>query len=234
VDKNMNGQGLFAMNSRLLRRLTWLSVVLTPLALGGCGKGSNARNALVQGNVTIDGELARRGSVTFYPSGDGPVATGQILADGSYSLRIGQGNMGDPDASKIFSGEYVATVLVNDPADKSQTISEGGPPVAGPRLTAIKYSRKETSGLVFAVKPGRNVFSLVLEGAASDPPTDGTGEETDIADGTMPAEESGQTNEDTTIDQVETPRDAHGNSEEAGKDALQNISETKDGAGVSK
>lgn len=98
------------------------------------------------------------------------MATGPIHGDGSFSLRIGQGNMANPDESKIYSGEYVATVVVNEPADKTATVGEGGPPLAGKRLTAIKYSQKDTSGLKFMVKPGRNVFPIDLEGSLNDPP----------------------------------------------------------------
>lgn len=218
------------MNSRLLRKLTWLSVVLATAVLGGCGKDSNSRNAIVQGNVTIDGELATRGSVTFYPTGGGPVATGQIFADGSYSLRIGQGNMRDPDASKIFPGEYVATVIANDPADRSQTVGEGGPPIAGPRLTAIKYAKKETSGLAFIVKPGRNIFPLEVEGAASDPPTDGAMEETE----NIPAENALLTQSETA-DRATTPSNVDGDSEEeVAEDPLQIESEATDSEGDSK
>jgi hypothetical protein len=140
------------------------------LAAAGCSNDQSGANAVVQGTVTIDGALASRGQVTFYPIKDGPVATGPIHQDGSFSLRVGQGNMANPDESKIDSGEYVATVVVNEPANTSETVGEGGPPLAGKRLTAIKYSQKETSGLKFSVKQGRNVLSIELEGSQNDTP----------------------------------------------------------------
>ena len=40
-------------------------------------------------SVTIDGELAHSGTVTFNPVGSGPVATGRIFDDGSYTIRTG-------------------------------------------------------------------------------------------------------------------------------------------------
>lgn len=135
----------------------------------GCGNDQDAADAMVQGTVTIDGVLAPRGQVTFHPVKQGPVATGPIHGDGSFSLRIGQGNMASPDESKIFPGEYIATVVVNEAANPSTTVGEGGPPLAGKRLTAIRYSQKDTSGLKFKVKSGLNVFPIEIEGSQDDP-----------------------------------------------------------------
>jgi len=154
-----------------LMRLTPLLLVV--LATQSCADNSQVGNAIVQGTVTINGELAPRGQVTFYPEKKGPVATGLIHSDGSFSLRIGQGNPTEPDESKIFSGNYTATVVVSAPADKSSSIAEGGPPIAGPRLSAMKYSMPETSDLKFSVKAGRNVFPIEIEGSENDPPSTG-------------------------------------------------------------
>lgn len=152
------------------RILVCWSVLAACLWSSGCSNDKSGADAVVQGTVTIEGVLAPRGQVTFHPVKQGPVATGPIHSDGSFSLRIGQGNMANPDESKIVSGEYVATVVVNEPADASATVGEGGPPLAGKRLTAIKYSQKDSSGLKFTVKPGRNVFPIELEGSQNDPP----------------------------------------------------------------
>jgi hypothetical protein len=152
-----------------LSRYRFVFLVLTICVLSGCSNDKSGADAVVQGTVTIDGVLANRGQVTFFPAKQGPVATGPIHEDGSFSLRVGQGNMANPDESKIASGKYIATVVVNEPADKSATVGEGGPPLAGKRLTAIKYSQKESSGLNFTVKPGRNVFPIELEGSQNDP-----------------------------------------------------------------
>ena len=158
----------------------WLSLTLV-----GCGAGGGKYDASVEGTVTVDGDLAQRGSVTFYPVKSGPAAAGQIFKDGSYSVRVGQGSLAESDAGKLPSGEYVATVVVSGELDKSKTVSAGGPPMAGVRLSAAKYADRATSGLKFSVKPGRNVLELKLDSAASDPPlepeatpptTDGVGE----------------------------------------------------------
>ncbi len=147
------------------------------LLVVGCAESSSTGNATVQGTVTVDGSLAPRGTVTFFPKKDGPVAIGQIYSDGSYALRIGLGNTKNPDAAKIPAGEYVATVMVMGDSVEGERVSEDGPPLAGPRLVARKYTSRETSGLEFSVKPGRNVFVLELESAAFDPPEISTEEE---------------------------------------------------------
>jgi hypothetical protein len=124
-------------------------------------------DASVQGTVTIDGVLADHGTVAFYPSGEGAPAYGTVAKNGSYSLRVGQGNLRDEDASKIRSGEYTVTVVVNAlPAD-GETMGPAGPPKPGPRVTAEKYSKRDSSPLHVSVSPGPNVLPLELESAAA-------------------------------------------------------------------
>jgi hypothetical protein len=125
-------------------------------------------DASVQGTVTIDGQLARGGTVQFHPVEGGPTAYGSIARDGSYSLRVGQGDLSDPNAGAVPLGKYIVTVVVNMPSAKDETVGESGPPRPGARLTAEKYANKETSELQFTVKSGRNVIPLELEGAAAD------------------------------------------------------------------
>lgn len=153
----------------MYRRFNNLRLLLVLLAAQGCAGESRVGDAIVQGTVTIEGSLASRGQVTFYPEKKGPVATGPIHSDGSFSLRIGQGNRTKPDESKIYSGNYTATVIVSAPADSSSSVGEGGPPLAGPRLSSIKHASPETSDLKFSVKPGRNVFPIDLESSENDP-----------------------------------------------------------------
>lgn len=142
----------------------------------GCSQGDQ-NDAAVQGNVTIDGVLASRGTVTFFPAKGGPVAVGQIHPDGSYSLRTGLNAGGSPDDAKIRPGQYVVTVMVTgEPAAAELHKADGSPPIAGPRLTSIKYASKETSGLHFDIKPGLNMVALELEGAAHDPPPESAGD----------------------------------------------------------
>jgi len=168
------------------KKFNWIAVFTSCaiLVATGCGDAGPTQDAIVQGTVTIEGQLAKRGAVTFHPVAGGPIATGPIHTDGSFSLRIGQGNLREPDQSKIPSGKYVATVVVNAPADRTTSIAEGGPPPPGTRLSAAKYARQETSGLELEVEPGRNVFNLDLESSSNDPPIESAQEVEDEAEET--------------------------------------------------
>jgi hypothetical protein len=186
-----------------------ISVML--LTVLGCSQSSD--NATVQGTVTIDGVLASRGTVSFHPVSEGPVAVGQIHKDGSYALRTGAGNTVDPDAAKVAAGEYVVTVMVMGDSPDTQPKDDGSPPVAGPRLTAVKYANKQTSGLKFNVKPGRNVFALELDGAANDPPLESETEDFDEDSDTEDKDESGEISADADSDEEppsqELPSEEH-------------------------
>jgi hypothetical protein len=143
-------------------------VVGTGLCLAvaaGCGGPANEYDAIVTGTVTIDGELADSGVVSFHPTGDGKIAIGHIHPDGSYSLRTGQGDMTKIDGGTVKSGEYIATVAINAPAREGEVVGEGGPPIAGPSLVAAKYASIATSDLKQTVKPGKQIIILELERA---------------------------------------------------------------------
>jgi hypothetical protein len=133
-------------------------------ACSGCG----GPDATVQGTVTIDGELASRGTVIFHPVDGGAPAYGSIRENGSYSLRVGQGDLEDLNGGGVRAGDYIVTVVVNMPSAKSETVSAAGPPVPGARMTARKYSNKDTSDLKVTITPGTNVVPLELEEASAD------------------------------------------------------------------
>lgn len=145
------------------------TALLIGFALVGCGRGPKM-DATVEGSVTVDGELAQRGSVTFNPVDKGPAASGRIFEDGSYRVGTGMGASANPDGGKLRAGEYVVTVLVSGESPEDGVVAKGGPPLAGPRLSAAKYMDVGTSALKFTVKKGRNVIDLALVGAAADPP----------------------------------------------------------------
>ena len=72
---------------------TYHAAFLALLSVGiGCGARRQVRLDRRQGTVTVDGELAPCGRVTFHPVKTGPPAYGSIFQNGSYSLRIGQGD----------------------------------------------------------------------------------------------------------------------------------------------
>lgn len=130
--------------------------------LVGCESGKK-RDATVQGTVTIDGDLAKSGTVVFQPTNDLPAAYGTILRDGTFVLRIGQGNQRDQDTSKIHSGEYIATLSIKGPSTPDLELGEGAPPKPGAKLISASYGSKATSGLAYTIKPGLNVINIDVE-----------------------------------------------------------------------
>jgi hypothetical protein len=135
----------------------------------GCGGPAYEYDSIVTGTVTIDGELAKSGTVTFHPVKEGLPSIGRIFPDGSFSLRTGQGDLKKTDGGTVVSGDYVVTVSVTGPPVEGSRVAEGGPPVPGPSLVAKKYARKDTSDLRRTVKPGPNVFVLELDVAEPEP-----------------------------------------------------------------
>ena len=158
---------------RTTKRAKGLAALTGCALLFGCGEAESPYDANVQGTVTIDGELAPGGSVTFTPVEEGPTAVGAIASDGSYALRIGQGEVGDPDSSMIPSGKYVVTAMITGPPPKSET-SVVRPPPAGPRLIADKYATRSSTDLNFKVEKGPNVIVLKLDGPWANPPAEET------------------------------------------------------------
>jgi hypothetical protein len=137
------------------------------LLVAGCGGPANEYDAIVTGTVTIDGELAQSGTVTFQPvSKDGKIAIGRIHQDGSYSLRTGQGDLQQVDGGTVVSGDYIVTLSVNSPPVDPERAKQGSPPIPGPSLIASKYATKETSDLKQTVEPGPQVIVLELDRAA--------------------------------------------------------------------
>jgi hypothetical protein len=147
---------------------------LTVVIVSGCNAPTNKYDAVVTGTVTIDGELANNGMVTFHPVDDGKVAIGRIHPDGSYSLRTGQGDLHEVDGGTVVSGEYIVTVNINGPSVEDARVGEGGPLIPGPSLVAARYATKETSDLKRTVKSGSQVFVLELEKA--EPPAEESAE----------------------------------------------------------
>lgn len=156
---------------------------LALMAAAGCG-GSNKYGAEVTGTVTIDGELAHSGTVTFHPTDKaGKIAVGRIYPDGSFSLRTGQGDLRESDGGTVAPGEYIVTVVVNGPSPPPTT--PGGPPPAGPLLVAERYIDRDTTDLRENVVAGENVVAFNLDRAApadaeateggEESPTDGSG-----------------------------------------------------------
>ncbi len=167
-------------------------------AFHGCGKSSKKQDATVQGTVTIDGELVNRGTVAFHPVGGGPGAYGTIYKDGTFALRIGQGNPGNQDQSLIYSGDYLASVVVRAPSTTDKKLGASAPPTPGVLLSAAKYSNKATSELKFTIKPGLNVVDIPLEGFVSkEILEDSTEEQVDLTEGNVAPESQNESSAET-------------------------------------
>ena len=164
------------------RSFTYSAVLL--LAVAGCGGPANKYDAIVTGTVTVDGELAKSGTVTFHPIAEdkGKVAIGRIHPDGSYSLRTGQGDLQQVDGGTVEPGEYIVTVSVTAPPTEGSLVGEGGPPIPGPSLVAAKYSSKQSSDLKRTVKAGSQIMILELEPADATPPGEEPADESAAAD----------------------------------------------------
>lgn len=136
----------------------------------GCGGPANKYGAVVTGTITIDGELAPSGTVTFHPvAKDGKIATGGIYPDGSFSLRTGQGDLREGDGGTVVPGEYIVTIMVTGPPP-APTTAIGGPPVSGPLLVDERYVRRDTTDLRASIREGENVVHFDLKRVAP-PPT---------------------------------------------------------------
>lgn len=121
------------------------------LFIAGCG---GAYSSTASGIVTIDGHVVPRGAVAFLPVSGGPSAYGLISDDGSYSVRTGR-------EKGLPAGDYQVTVTANEDPSAAD-IAKGLPPPPGKAITPAWYRMKETSGLKFTVKPGRNEINLEL------------------------------------------------------------------------
>ena len=216
---------------------------LLPIALG-CSH-TPKYDSVVTGTVTVDGELAPGGIVTFHPADGGPVAIGNIHENGTYALRTGQGNLDDADGGTVRSGEYIVTVAVYLPTAADPTNSEespeirepdpeelygvkarraaGGPPAAGPQIAAAKYRSKDTSDLKRSVQKGLNVFVLELERAVPEEEVaeDDTGDEPPTAEpaaGTDDQPSVDPADDNTSGEPADTDTEDTGDSTEEGTD----------------
>jgi hypothetical protein len=154
----------------------WMAscIVGISLAAMGCGGAAYEYDSVVTGTVTIDGNLANTGTVTFHPVKSGRPAMGRIHSDGSYSLRTGQGDLSQVDGGTVKSGEYLVTASITAPPAEGAVTGEGGPPIPGPSLVASKYRQRDTTDLRLTVKPGTQVITLDLEPAEADQESDTT------------------------------------------------------------
>jgi hypothetical protein len=121
-------------------------LVLVALAVLGCGQDDSLTP--VHGRVFYRGQPLAGGTIVFTPDaergGRGPLATGEIAADGRYSLHSG-------DKLGAVSGWHRVTIA--PPALAVAPGQTAAPPaIELPR----KYRDPEQSGLLREVRPGKS------------------------------------------------------------------------------
>ena len=128
---------------------TLLTVALSMLLLGGCGRGMPAH---VAGRVTLDGQPLDVGTVAFHPTGDGTTVASVVDARGNYALQTGL-------TDGLLPGEYRVTVTaVSNPPSPTATAEE----IAALFLTPRRYSDPATSGIICVVEKGSTTFDISL------------------------------------------------------------------------
>lgn len=123
-------------------------LLLSALAIVGCGPSRDVELAPVRGIATLNGEPLTDGYVFVTPM-QGRMAKGAIQPDGTFVL----GTYTASDGAQI--GEHPLTVLP-PPAE------EWAAPASGPRAIPHRYAQAQTSGLVAKVRPDE-VNELRLE-----------------------------------------------------------------------
>ncbi len=181
----------------LIANVCVCSILLSSLL--GCSSG-NENAAQVQGTVTIDGQLARTGTVTFHSKDGHPLSYGAIGKDGTFALRIGQGNKSNPNYNDIPPGDYVATVTVRGPSIEDPNADPGAPPMAGPLLIARKYTSKDSSDLSYKIKTGLNPITIALERPSPEDANEEESESSDVEEASEEDEELSETEQ--TVDEI--------------------------------
>ncbi len=134
-----------------------------PFFFAGCGGSDGPELLEVTGKVTLDGKSIQSGVVTFLPDNSrqtsGPIATGLIKEDGTYSL-VSPGNR-----PGVIKGFHIVSVACEDllpspdPDSPYQKMkAKGIEPCKIPR----KYGSEKTSGLTAEVSPESLVVDLDL------------------------------------------------------------------------
>lgn len=125
-------------------------IALSALLLIGCGPGPSEKLYPVKGTVTIDGAPLPAGTVTLFRGGDtaGPLISGSIGADGTYSLQT-------EDKAGAPKGDYQVAVFASIAKDSTSPPEE---------LAPARYNDPTKSGLKITVSesPPAGAYDLQL------------------------------------------------------------------------
>jgi hypothetical protein len=131
-----------------------LAVCCALVVVSGCGRKGAMETAPVSGKVTYRGKALPTGTIMFVPA-EGPAATGEIGADGSYKLTTYQSG----DGAVIGAHKVTITALQGMGNALPEQRSATPPP-----LVPAKYLSDSTSGLTAEVKPKvENEFNFELK-----------------------------------------------------------------------
>lgn len=134
----------------LSRLATGCSLTAILLLLPGCG---DSNFSTVTGLVSLDGKQLDGGAITFTPEVAGPLAYGDVGADGVYTLQSSGGVEG------LKPGNYIATVSYRSGRPSpGMTLAQ----IQALEKVPVSYTTPETSNLHKEVKAGENVINLEL------------------------------------------------------------------------
>ncbi len=139
-----------------------LSSLLTILLVVGCGGGNSVELHPVTGTVTIDGQPATVGSISFMPdvtqNTKGPLATSQIGEDGTFTLMTGS------KEGAIAGFHKVVVECPFDPGAGSSGSGSTTPEGGGAKCNIhVQYGAANTTPLSQEVKAGDNNFKIELK-----------------------------------------------------------------------
>jgi len=128
------------------KRLGSLTCLVTTIVLmSGCGGSVNPK---VTGKITLAGVPVKQGTVMFVPEGNGQPATGELTADGSFTMYTT--NLGDGVAPGKYLVSITAIELTNEALPDA-------PAAALPKmLIPERYNNHTTSKLTFEVGSGKD------------------------------------------------------------------------------
>jgi hypothetical protein len=129
------------------------------VGLSGCLRG-NPKTAVVKGIVTYNGKPVPNGTVLFIPQTPGPTATGEINADGSYSLTT----FAKGDGAVLGKHKVVIQAIQN----MGSRLPEDRTPLPPP-LVPDKYTSPATSDLEADVQAKENTLDFKLTGELYQP-----------------------------------------------------------------
>jgi len=127
------------------------AILVAAILTVGCSVKQAHNTAPVKGKVTYKGKAIPTGTVMFVPD-EGPAATGEISADGSY--RLSTYSTGD---GAVIGHHQVAVIALQVTTGLPEKRNPIPPPLVPP-----KYMDHSRSGLTADVKLGDNEVNLDL------------------------------------------------------------------------